>query len=406
MFSIETQVPVAGIADSGVSGKLVTPSLPVNGHVSLTTTLQGLMALEPHWLKLEKQCATAPSIFQSYAWVSNWAKTYITENSSHELCIITGFQNERLVFVLPLMKQKLGPITILRWLTEPYGQYGDALIAANQNSKAWFSNALVFIQNLKNIDVIRLRHVRADAAIADTCRQSFTDARHDEKAPYLDLTQYDSDESYEARYSSTQRKRRKKIRKELEQLGPIEFEVIPNGVLGDAAINQSFVEKNLWLEERGRQNRVMKCPSHAGFLKDISRSRTSNVDVVISQLSAGGKPVSWEIGFNFQGCHFAYITSHVNTMTDLSPGRLHMDQSQRNCIKHGLQKFDLMVPHDHHKESWSSGLVETSDHYLPLSLRGRLYGKLYLRTLRPVLRHIYYKSPPWLLKLAKPVLGI
>ena len=202
------------------------------------------------------------------------------------------------------------------------------------------------------------------------------------------------------------RSRRKKIRKELETLGPIEFCVLPNGSMSDAAIAEAIAEKNKWLQERGRQNRILKCPGHLKFLVELSRAQNSGVEMVTSEIRAGDKPISWEIGFNFHGTHFAYITSHVNALTDLSPGRLHMDLSQRHCIKQGLKKFDLMVPNDQHKESWSSNSVEASDHYIPMTLTGRVYGQAYLRTLRPIVRRLYYRTPTWVLKIVKPVFGI
>jgi CelD/BcsL family acetyltransferase involved in cellulose biosynthesis len=406
MFGSKATLALANNEAGVTPASAVVRALPRGGHVSLITTLHGLLALEEQWNKLELASKSSLSVFQSFSWISSWAKTHITENSKTEICVIIGFQEDRLVFALPLMKDQRGPVTVLRWLTEPYGQYGDALVAAGQNARTWLNSAMGFIKLLKDIDIVRLRHIRADSSMHDFCQTDMVDALLRERAPFLDLTAFPSDESYDARYTSTQRKRRKKIRKELEELGPIEFRILPNGALTDAAMAEAILEKNKWLDERGRQNRILKSPSHLAFLKNLSRAPDSGVEMVVSELRAGERPVSWEIGFKFKGVHFAYITSHVNALTDLSPGRLHMDLSQRHCIKHGEQKFDLMVPHDPHKESWSSACVETNDYYLPLTLTGRIFGQAYLRMLRPVIRKVYYKTPPAVLKIVKPLLGI
>ena len=126
------------------------------------------------------------------------------------------------------------------------------------------------------------------------------------------------------------------------------------------------------------------------------------MDMVVSELKAGDKPVSWEIGFRFGSTHFAYITSHANDLTDLSPGRLHFDYSQRDCLKAGIKVFDLMLPYDAHKESWSSACMPTEDYFLPLTLKGRIAGKIYLRHIRPTLRAIYYRLPQSVLRLVNP----
>jgi hypothetical protein len=52
--------------------------------------------------------------------------------------------------------------------------------------------------------------------------------------------------------------------------------------------------------------------------------------------------------------------------------------------------FDLMVPNDTHKESWSSAVVVTNDYYLPISTAGAALGHVFIRTLRPLLRKAYY----------------
>ncbi len=406
MFKTDAMDDVTELTHIGSAPEVMLHALPYGGYMSIVTTLPSLAALQSQWQALEQTCKNPPSVFQSYNWIASWAKTYITDKSKTELCIITGFQGARLVFALPLMKERRGPVTVLRWLTEPFGQYGDALVATGQNSMAWLGNAVNLVQRLKGIDIIRLRHVRGDANIAGFCRTRMHNARLVETAPYLDLTAYKDDEAYDARYTSTQRKRRKKIRKSLEKLGPIEFRILPNGRASDAAMAEAIAEKNKWLRERGRQNRILKCPGHLKFLIGLSRAPGSGVEMVTSELRAGDKPVSWEIGFNFHGTHFAYITSHVNALTDLSPGRLHMDLSQRHCIRQGLKRFDLMVPNDQHKESWSSDFAETADYYLPMTAIGRLYGKAYLRTVRPVVRRLYYRMPIWALKIVKPLFGI
>ena len=115
--------------------------------------------------------------------------------------------------------------------------------------------------------------------------------------------------------------------------------------------------------------------------------------------------MSWEIGLRAGGVHYAFITSHVNALTDYSPARLHMDLSQRQALKDGMAAFDLMLPHDAYKDSWSSGATPVNDYFLPLSPQGWAFGALYLERLRPVLRHAYYRMPPALLRLLKPITG-
>jgi CelD/BcsL family acetyltransferase involved in cellulose biosynthesis len=370
-------------------------------HLSLVTSAAGLKALRDQWTALEESAANPLAVFQTHAWLSGWCKTY----KDAAPVVATGYRGRDLVFAWPLMLANAGPVKLLRWLSDPFAQYGDILLAKGEDGSHWLNASEDHLAGAGIADVLHLRYVRRDAAIEEHAFDIFKSARVEERAGFLDLTQFADEAAYDARYDSSQRKRRKKIRKSLEQRGEVAFRRLGPGDELDLAIDRAFEEKSAWLKDRARQNRIMGCPSHREFLKGLSR-QTGELELVATELSAGNEPVSWELGFRYRGRHFAYITSHVNALTDLSPGRLHMDQSQRLALKDGLKTFDLMIPYDAHKESWSSGFADTSDYYVPITPVGRLYGLTYLETARPVLRRAYYTMPPAARRVVKPLFGL
>lgn len=404
-----TQFAISGMQDTDetVAWHEIA-ALPLTALLTVVDSLSKLKSLEQEWRGLEAGAQKPVKVFQSFDWVTAWSETYATEASGPALHILTGFDQGRLVFVWPLMRVRQLGVSTLTWLTDPFGQYGDVICRQGQNARGWLQSSVQLLQRLKDVDLVRLRHVRADSQVAASGLDFFQSARVPDKAPYLDLTAFKTDADYDARYSSTQRKRRKKIRKSLELMGPISFTRLPVGALADAAMAQAIDEKNAWLGERGRLNRVLKCPDHLSFLRKLARGKAlaadgANLEVVVTEMKAGDTPVSWEIGFRHHNIHYGYITSHVNKLTDWSPGRLHMDQSQRACLADGMTQFDLMVPNDIHKESWASNAIDTEDYYLPLTPRGALVGHVYVRTIRPLLRKVYYQmeNSPWRASLKK-----
>lgn len=377
--------------------------LPSDGHLSLITTETGLEALESTWRDLEARHGRPHNVFQSFDWVRNWVTCYA--DSSQSPAIITGHRSGHLVFVWPLMRVQMGPTRVLRWLSEPLAQYGDILLDPNERAEVWCGAALELLRVERAGDLLWLRHVRDDAAIKSHALATFHNARLSEQAPWLDLSVFAGDAAYDARYSSSQRKRRKKIRKSLEDdIGPVTFDILPAGAELDAAIQQAVAEKSQWVEERGRHNAILGCPRLPGFLSAMSHA-AAGTGLTVTCLKAGGKPVSWELGLRYGKTHFAFITSHVNALTDYSAARLHMDQSQRRALHDGLTVFDLMVPNDEYKESWSSSVMGTNDYHLPLTSAGWVFGRLYLEALRPVLRAAYYRLPESALRALKPVIG-
>jgi CelD/BcsL family acetyltransferase involved in cellulose biosynthesis len=367
--------------------------------LSRISTLDEFYSSEKEWRKLEAENIITPTVFQSFEWAKSYCLTHLTDNDSNQLHILTGYQGDRLVFLFPLMITTLHGLRTLQWLSEPLGQYGDVMCARGQDVSFWMNTALDFIKSEKSVDLLRLRHIRGDSLSQPFVKDTMIDAKYDERAPYLDLTAFKTETDYDARYTSTQRKRRKKIRKHLEDLGEVTFNIMKPGIENDAAIVESIVEKNAWLADRGRYNRVMGCARHVEFLKTLTQTKSTSFEMITSELKTGENTVSWEIGFRYRGTHFAYITSHVHKLTNLSPGRLHMDLSQRAALAAGQKRFDLMVPYDLHKESWSSGMIDANDFYYPISSLGSVYGATYLRTLRPIIRKIYYKLSPSVLRL-------
>jgi len=364
------------------------------GILNLITTLPEMEALSGDWRELEARAAGSSNIFQTYGWCSAWAKNYAKPRMANELCILTGYQAGRLVFLWPLMRTTTGPVTILRWLSEPFAQYGDILLARGADGRAWVRASLDLIRRLKGVDGIRLRHVRADSTIFPFVNGAFRRGGQSEAAPFLDLAAFATEDDYEKRYGKEQRRRRKRIRNELEKTGPVNFELMDAGNGMDSAIEEALKEKRQWLSARGLYSRPIACSLIGQFLRELSHARTNSPAVVTSRLTAGERTVSWEIGLRFGGTHFGFITAHDTMLTDASPARLHMDLSQRQAIKDGMNIFDLMVPADPHKESWSNGQVDVHDFHLPTSTAGRLYGRLYLEWFRPLMRKAYYRASP------------
>ena len=368
-------------------------AIPHNGHISLATDLPALERLAVDWYSLHQASAHPSSIFQSADWCMAWARVYARPEHGIEPCVVTGYQDGTLVFLWPLMRVRNGPFTVLRWLSDPFAQYGDVLVRSGTDARPWCRRAMDFLRRLKDIDCLRLRHVREDSSVHPFLKEHFHRAGEADEAPFLDLTAYPTEIAYEKRYSRDQRKRRSKIRKSLEAMGPIDFQVVPPGSMMDRAMAEAVAHKRLWLSERGLYSKPLLCPLLEPFLRELSRSTGGGVSLVTSCLKAGSRSISWEIGLRCGKTHFGFITAHDTSLTDASPARLHMDMSQRQAIRDSMQVFDLMIPGDPHKQSWSNGRMAVHEFYAPLSLAGRLYGRGYLSLLRPIVRRFYRSAP-------------
>ncbi len=361
--------------------------------VSRVSTLAELCTLEAEWKTLEDRLCDSQLVFQSFDWCSTWSEVFLPVCPHLQLCVFTVRRSGQLLAILPCMIDRTNGLKVLRWLSEPYAQYGGMLCDPTANVTAICSALMDAIANQHSIDLVYLRHVRASSASWSLAATHLHPTGYHEIAPFMDLSAFDTDEAYLARYTKSQRRRRKKISNAISQLGTVTFRKLTSGTEFEKICNHLIVNKRTWIAERGLHTTALHAPQLERFVTELSRREASRLETILSETLADGRSISHELGLRYKGRHCAFITAHDPELTDLSPARLHMDGSQRLALADGMTTFDLMVPGDPYKESWSSGNVAVADFASPLTLRGRLHHTFYLRLLRPIMRKAYLKAP-------------
>ncbi len=365
--------------------------------VQIVCTMAGVEALEADWRRLEEAGGRDIHAFQSFDWCHAWGATFLAGDGMQEPFVVVVRRGGRIVLLWPMMRCRLGPLLALSWLSDPFSQYGDVLSTlCGAALEEALDAAWARVQAEAKVDIVRLRHVRADATIAPWLERTFRRAAWADGAPWMDLRRFADEAAYERRYSRTQKRRRKKIEKRLEKAcgGPVFFSLVApeEGLKGQIAA--LIGAKRAWLAARGLYSRPLGNPRLEDFLCRLpAGGGGAGLRLVVSRMAAGGRDVSWELGFRYKGRHYGYVTAHDGALTHLSPGRLHMDFSQKRALGDGMAVFDLLVPVAAHKESWSSAVEPVCDHFRPLTLAGRILGQGYLLHLRPALRRLYQGAP-------------
>lgn len=399
-------MPVSGVTQ--VSSRISGASLAATGGLvaSCITTLDGLHALRGAWQNLEQADDRSILAFQSFDWCAAWADAFVPSDSNVELCIITLQHLGETVCILPGMICVEGGPRIFRALSQPYAQYSDILCHPQWRTPAVLDKLHDALKSLASIDVVYLRHVREDSFAQQFAARHLKSTGYTETAPAMDLAAFAGEEDYLARYTKVQRRRRKKIANAIERLGQVEFASHTGGEPFNSLLGNIIGHKQLWIAERGLHSTPLHDPRLLPFLTQLSRNETASLMPVITSLTAGGRAVSHELGLRYKGRHCAFITGHDPELTGLSPARLHMDRSQRQALADGVSTFDLMVPGDPYKASWSSHTVTVADYAAPLTMRGKLHCLTYIRLLRPLLRAIYLRMPPALRQRAMSLLQV
>ena len=290
-------------------------NVPYAGHLSLATNLAALEHLAPDWRELQSASPHPHGIFQSLDWCLTWARIYARPEHGIEPCVVTGYQDGILVFVWPLMKVRQGPLTILRWLTDPFAQYGDVVVRPGTDARPWCRSAMELLRRLKGIDCLRLRHVRADLAIYPYLAENFHRTDEADDAPFLDLTAYRPKPNTTSAIVASSARGAARSESRWPPWARWTSRCCPWAASWIAPWKRPS-SKRRWLAERGLYSRPLQCPYLEPFLRELSRNSNGIVSLVTSCLRAGSRPISWEIGLRFGQTHFGFITSHDIALTD------------------------------------------------------------------------------------------
>lgn len=378
-------------------------------HCEVACSDEQMRALLPQWRRLQQQAGRDIHGFQTAHWAQSWLQAVQSSKNGQQggcsPCILTVRDAKgELVLLWPLMREHYPlRLTVITWLSDPYGQYGDVLTSlSGEQLDAAMDVALRELRR-QGGDLVRLRHVRADAAAFPWLSRRFRKSSDACAAPWLDLAAFSSVEELEGRYSGKQRRRRRKLHKALARHLGTEprLRIMTSGQEVHAAISRIIACKRQWLKEKGLVSRALFSGHVEAFLHELAnnmplgQTRDAHQPAfVISVLEANGRQISWEIGMRYQRRHYAYITAHEPEFTRFSIGRVHMDLAQQQALRDGMKVFDLLVPDAPHKKSFSDHATPVSGFFLPLSMRGRLLGQTYLNHLRPFLRDVYHRIPP------------
>jgi len=357
----------------------------------------GFDALEAEWKALFERAGQSTQLFQRFNWLWHWCNHYLADpqaaGQGPRLAIVTARREGRLVMVWPLVSERAGGVKTLSWMGDPVNQYGDVLVDDADDAEAILRAAWKFIVARSGADVVLLRKVRADAAIAPLLSANGAIATEKLGAPYLDLASAPSFAEYEKRYSSGSRRNRKRQRRRLEERGTVDIEACTQGDRASELARFAIDLKRAWLSERGLVSAAFADNRIADFFADVAGGAERPADCHVLALLCGDVPVALEIGLTCKGRAAIHVIVYDRAYEKVAAGALLMEESIRRSCEAGLQTFDLLAPAAPYKTDWADGTVEVCDWVVPLSLAGHVYGRLYFGFLRNLVKKAMAASP-------------
>jgi O-antigen/teichoic acid export membrane protein/CelD/BcsL family acetyltransferase involved in cellulose biosynthesis len=379
----------------GLVSTLSTPATaPVTGlSFAIVRDLEGFEQLEVEWDELYTRAGTDAQIFLSYDWNRNWIETYHARHAhpfGTELAIVVGRRNGRAVIIWPLLRQRLIGLTYLSWIGQPVTQYCDILADASARTPEIFAECWQQIRSNLAPDVVALRKVRDDATIAPYLSTIGGVTTLSSAAPYVDFKGSTSFEDFETRYSARTRKNRRRLRRRLQEQGTVAF-LHRDGSSGAQALAQRAIElKRAWIDARGLISPALHDQRMEMFFANECKVGTN---CLVSALTLDDKPIAIMVSVagrsRLAGHIFAYDVAHEKS----GAGVLLLEECLRVALERGFKTYDLLAPGDAYKYDWCADSAGVHDWAVPVSLRGRIYTRLYLSGMREQMKRAAAKLP-------------
>ncbi|NIK50032.1 GNAT family N-acetyltransferase [Variibacter gotjawalensis] len=266
-------------------------------------------------------------------------------------------QDGRPVVILAVVVARWCGVSTLRFLGDPFIQYGDALAApeatADDIAAAWRALAKKRLASFA-----WLRKVRADAHLQPLLSE-FGSVIASDGAPFVDLQQ-------PAAMPGARKLRR--LRQRFANHGELTFD-IQEGEAAKPLIARALELKREWMAARGLTNRVIGDSDWESVLDELT-APGGLAKIAAARLSSGGRAAAIEIGFVYRNRWYAFLGSLEPEFAKFSPGQIQTADTIEYCRAAGYDAYDFLGPIHPQKTALMSDQIALRDYGVALDIRG------------------------------------
>lgn len=363
---------------------------PVADGYELVTDWAGFEALEADWTDLLERMEGHKNPFLSYNWHWHWCRHYLDDagrDGPQTLQIVVGRKDGRVTMIWPLVLYRELGLRILRFMGEPVSQYADILVEPGSGDVAALKTCWEHLCGKAKPDALVVRKARHDGAVYPLLTALGAIETAAEEAPFADLSPLTDYSAYETRFSKRFRRNCRRQCNRLEDDGALGFTLVRESDEARGLMAHAFHMKREWLRETGRIAPSFNDERFASFFAGIAGAVDRPAGCVVSALMIDDQPIAVEVGILNAGQYAGHIGAFEARYGRLSPGTHQMARTVAKLIEMDIERYDLLAPSDDYKRSWADGSVGVGDYVVPRSIPGRVYADLYLKRLRPAMKH-------------------
>jgi CelD/BcsL family acetyltransferase involved in cellulose biosynthesis len=223
------------------------------------------------------------------------------------------------------------------------------------------------------VDILALRRVRDDAALAATLAHGAQRIGAPARAPFIDFAGASDVAAFDKRFSAKLRSDRRRHRRRLEEIGPIAFERHGPGPRARDLVATALAFKQEWARRSGRIATALADPRFGRFFLDAASGGANAPELRVSAMLCAGEPIGVEISIACKGRVFGHVLAPKPGFERQGAGAILAGRSIADALEEGFGAYDLLAPADPYKMEWASGCVGVGDYAVARTLAGRLF---------------------------------
>lgn len=368
--------------------------------VEILTGRDAFLALKPEWDDLFARAGLPHQLFQRHAFLRHWCDHYLA--AEDRLCLVVGREAGRLVMLWPLERRRRLGLELVRLMGAPVAQFGDVLIEPGPRREHWLERGWEALRR-RGVDLVELRLVRADAALAHCNRLATIAPVVSQEAPFADLGLRVAPDGPSLVYPARDRSNYRRRLRRLAERGEIAFVDREPGPEAALLAEQAVAMKRASLAQHGIVAPAVLNPRFGRFFAALAADRSEDAGLRLSLVTCDGRPVGIDLSFDCKGRSFGHVIASDPAFEREGLGRVLIHHTFASARARGNSIFDLLAPADPYKREHADGAVPVRDFTVPLSWRGQLACDVALPHLRPTLKAIAKRLPAgWVRRLAGP----
>jgi CelD/BcsL family acetyltransferase involved in cellulose biosynthesis len=308
--------------------------------VSATTRIETLTHLDQLAPRAEQwddlvRSAPRPSPFLLHDWIAEWWRHY--GRSQDSLRIHVALRGDTLVGALPLCTRRRLGLRVTEFIGGTKAPLADLLLAPGEDGD---TAAALADELSRGSDYIDLSGLRADSRIASVLPQGSLELIERIEAPVLEFGESWED-AYKARVSSKARSERRRHRRRLERLGPVEVLVARSAEELEARLAAaSEIHRRRW---RGRRET-------SGFDSKVGQAFRRAVLARLAPkglprlltISVGGKTIAFSLHLVFERTVYGMTMGFDPEFAAYSPGTETLFCSLESAAADGAVRVEFL----------------------------------------------------------------